>query len=342
MQKDRACASTGLQSQEKPVAKKEFNVDRALTRFMENFAYYMIGVVIIYFFVALPELFKFHKEANVVKYPFDYSELFFIPIGFGFCMGTFYLLPHILDSFVRSNLVKMNYRHETEDEIVTRLINNFHSLFYYVVSLSAGIAVTAGSSLSPKMFGGSLSVNNAVEHWPQDTNKYVRCYFLFTLGHHLERQVNMWTHKRDSGEFWTLNLHHILTMSLMVCSYLMRLLFFGVPVVIIHDISDIFFNVSKLCRCIRPFKPFLKVSMVFFIFSWLYTRIICYTKEILVPLKHHVDKPSYIQQNYFMIGLYEVFCLYVLGILDYYWFALIVKFGFNITRKNERLINEEK
>lgn len=333
--------SNGVSKDHKSKSKK-FNVDKAITGIMENFAFYMIGVIIIYFFIAFPELIKFHQEPDVIKNPFDFSELVFVLIGFLFCFGTFHLLPIVLDKYVRSNLFELKGRYEPEDERVTRLINNFHSLLYYLVSFTCGFLVTWNTMLLPKMMGGHMDLHKSVEVWPQDTNRYVRWYFLFTLGHHIERQVNLWTHKRKSGDFWTLNLHHILTVFLMIYSYSLRLLHFGVPVVMIHDISDINYNISKLCRCLRSWRPFLGLSMAIFTFSWLYTRIICYTKEILLPLKHRVLVPSYIQQNYFMVGVFEVFCLYVLGILDYYWFALIVKIGFNLTRKNDAIINEER
>lgn len=321
---------------------EDFNIDRILTSFMENFAYYMIIITSVYFLISLPQIFKFHKEFEVHDNLFDFNELLYIFAGFSFCLITYYTLPYLLDNYIRSNLTDQNNRKESLEERISRLVNNIHSLLYYMVSLSVGILVTSGTNLRPKMLNGTMDLDYAVSSWPQTPNNYVRYYFLFTLGHHIERQYNLWVHKRKNGDFWTLNLHHILTIFLMVYSYSMRLLYFGVPVVIIHDISDIFYNIAKLTRCLRTWRPFMYVFMAIFTFSWLYTRIICYTKEVLLPLKRQAFLQSYIQQNYYLIGIFEVFCLYVLGILNYYWFALIVKIGFNLTKKNDKIINEEK
>lgn len=335
-------SSTEAQTLKSTKPGKPFNIDTALTGFMENFAFYCIGVVILYFFVAIPELLKFHAEVKLKHNPFEFWELIFFVIGFMFCLTTFYLLPRLLDSFVRNNLVELKGREEPLEERVTRIINNFHSLLYYSISLGVGLIVTSGTPFRPKMMGGLMDLNKAVENWPQDTENFVRYYFLFSMGHHTERQVNLWTHKRNIGDFWTMNLHHILTVFLMFYSYSMRLLFFGVPVVFIHDISDIMYNVSKICRCVKPFRPFIGISMAVFTLSWLYSRIICYTKEVLLPLKHQITLGGYMQENYIKIGVFEVFCLYILGILNYYWFVLICKIGFNLTRKNDRIINEER
>lgn len=331
--------SNGNSPTQKP---KNFNVDRAITSAMESFAFYMLCGIILYFSLALPNLLKFHNGSHVSQKPFEYSELIFIPIGFFFCLITFYGMPYVMDGYVRSNLHEMKNHFEDENQRVTRLIHNFHSLLYYLVSFSFGMYVTSGTILRPVMLNGNMDLNSSVVNWPEDTHKYVRWYFLFTLGHHLERQVNLWTHKRKNNDFWTLNLHHILTIFLMGYSYAMRCLHFGVPVVIIHDISDIMYNISKICRCVKSWRPFLNVSMVLFAMSWLYTRIICYTTEVLLPLKGHVNRSSYIAQTYRMIALFELFCLYVLGVLNYYWFFLICKIIFNLTRKNDRIINEER
>lgn len=313
------------QIQNQAIKRSRQSIERILCIFMENLSFYVSLLIGTYCIIVLPEIYRFHVQMTKMNKPFYYIEMVYILIGFVISGGFYFLTPCLFGKFVDKNATEVKYRIETKEQRSERLLNYIHGLTYYLVSFVSGMLLTKGSDLRPKLFGGKFDGMDFVNTWPKDIPDLIRWYFLINLGHHLERAIILVMYKRKTNDFFTMNLHHIITVLLMLYSYLMRQLYWGIPVLLIHDMSETLFNASKFFREIKPLKKFLDITFACFWLSWFYSRILTYTIEILSPLKDTLIKPSDMIRTYFYSSVFQTVCLHVLGVLDYYWFFMISK-----------------
>ena len=313
------------------------NIEKLLCVFMENCSFYITIVIGAYCLVVLPEIYRFHAQAKASSSPFVYSELLIVVVGLVASAGLYFLTPGLFGNYVSKNLAETQYRREGNAARQARMLNYIHGMVYYPLSFTAGLVLTKGSDLRPKLFGGRFNGMEFVNIWPQDIPDPLRWYFLFQLGHHIERALVLVIYKRKTNDFFTMNLHHLLTILLMLYSYLMRQLFWGIPVVLIHDMSDSLLNATKFFREIKPLKRLLSPTFAAFWASWLFTRVFVYTIEILGPLKYILIHPSEAINAYFYTTLFQVVCLHMLGVLNYYWSFMLTKMLYNkLTAKSEK------
>lgn len=321
--------------------KPNYGIEKTLSRLMENIAFYLTMLIIMYFMMICTEILSFHKKLIELGQTTSYSELLFFPLGYLFKKGILFLCSFCLTGFLKKNLVDKKFRDETEEKRLERLMNYMSSIIYNTLAFIIGIYITKGTDLCPKFFGGELDNSKFVEFWPKDVPAIARIFFLFQFAHHFERLTNLFLKKKGSSDFFTMNLHHFLTIFLMIASYFMQQLHYGVPVLIINDLSDIFLNSTKLFREIKILKFLFNINFILLWTTWLYTRIFVYTIEILRHLEDLLVKPSPMIREFHYAFLFQLISLHLLGILNYYWCFMISKLLYNkIFKGSERITVE--
>jgi very-long-chain ceramide synthase len=110
--------------------------------------------------------------------------------------------------------------------------------------------------------------------------------------------------------------HHIITLTLIIASYYTNLIRAGLYVMYLHDINDIFLQLSKTLVYLNYTEKVTDVTFGTFIISWIYTRLYKYVYII------HQMFMCYNTSYTINLIFYNTLLLYGLNI---YWFILIMK-----------------
>lgn len=304
-------------------------LERTLATIMENFSFYLTVLIVMYFIMIVREIYDFHAKIYREGGSFEYQELWYLPITFAIDKLIIVLCPIFLTDFYKQHLTEGKNRGETEEKRLTRLTTYTSNIIYYTNAFLVGIWLTRGTDLLPVFLGGELDNSQFIYFWPKDIPKVIRIFFIFQFSHHFGSLLTNLMYKRQTSDFYTMNFHHFLCIFLMITSYFMRQLHYGVPVLIINDMSEAFLNTTKLFREIKPLKKFFVVSFLLLWSTWVYSRIFSYTLEILKHLKDLLVKPSDAIKEFQYAFLFQVISLHLLGVLNFYWFFMISKLLYN-------------
>lgn len=246
-------------------------------------------------------------------------------IGLFFSVGTFQACKTLLSGFVRRNLVATRFKEESEEKRISRLCNDLNGMLYYTCSIVMGYWALRNTAHLPRSFGGTLDLSDFSRAFPSPPPSHAASfYFLFGLGHHLERMLQLLVGKRADGQFWSFYLHHFLTVSLMTASYRTGLMRYGLPVLYLHDWVEPLLNLSKAARELRCLRPTLIPAFICFIVVWGYTRVWAMLWEICPWVYGLVVSPGPVLHTHFWAALYSAFALYSLQLLNLYWFWLLL------------------
>ena len=309
--------------------KSETSVEKKLARVMENFSFYLTLLITMYFVMIVKEIFQFHSKLHKEGDSFDYQELWWVPISFVLDKLVIWACPVLFTNFYKQHLTEGRNRGETREKRLTRLTTYTSNIIYYTLAFLIGIWLTRGTELLPIFFGGDLDNSQFIHIWPKDIPKVIRIYFIFQFSHHFGSLLINLIYKRQTGDFYTMNFHHFLCTFLMITSYFMRQLHYGVPVLLINDMSETFLNTTKLFREIKPLKKFFVLSFMLLWSTWIYSRIFSYVLEILKHLKDLLVKPSDAIKEFQYAFLFQVISLHLLGVLNFYWLFQISKLLYN-------------
>jgi TLC domain len=147
-----------------------------------------------------------------------------------------------------------------------------------------------------------------------------------------------WNYDTIRGDFTEMCIHHFITNFLVVGSSVCRLTRVGSMVFLVHDISDVPVDCSKLANFLK-WKTCTIVCFFFMCIVWLYTRL------YLLPW---IIYRAILYQSHFLLesGALPplIYCayrpLFVLGIgllilLHTSWFCMFIRMGMLIVKKNE-------
>lgn len=146
---------------------------------------------------------------------------------------------------------------------------------------------------------------------------------MFELGHHIESSITEQITGKNSKSRWTMGLHGVITVTLIIYSYFLKHYHFGIPIMITHDINDIFLNASRFCREFIGLQGFMRNSTFLMLFlTWCYTRLYTYFAEIFSPLMRLLfGKFSY----HFYSQVFFILALNMLLALNIGWFFQIFR-----------------
>ena len=111
-------------------------------------------------------------------------------------------------------------------------------------------------------------------------------------------------------------IHHIITLILIIGSYHTNLIRAGLYVMYLHDINDVFLQLSKTLVYLNVNENITNSTFGIFIVSWIYTRLYLY--GVLV---YDMGANYYNVNVLFNTLFYSLSILYTLNVI---WFKLIV------------------
>lgn len=199
-------------------------------------------------------------------------------------------------------------------EAVWRFI--FYSVFCYV---------GYDTLFVPATVSWIASAENFWNDWPMHSlTKGIAFYYQVELGAYLHQL--MWTEVNRSDALEMI-IHHIVTIVLVVLSYLTNFTRIGTAILLLHDSADIFLESAKVFNYVAKTqgrewaKPICDALFVMFAVTFFVTRLVFYPRHIL----YSVIFTAQSQFGYSLV--YYVFStmLSILQILHIFWFYLIAR-----------------
>lgn len=140
------------------------------------------------------------------------------------------------------------------------------------------------------------------------------------------------------GDFREMFIHHIFTNLLIFGSSIFRFSYIGSMVFMIHDISDIPVDLSKLANFLK-WKKTTSACFLIMCITWVITRLIILPFIVWRSVLYEawlICADGYIPPFYY--NMYHFVFVVLLGfliLLHFFWFTLFVRMGYIIIRKGE-------
>ena len=140
------------------------------------------------------------------------------------------------------------------------------------------------------------------------------------------------------GDFREMFIHHVFTNLLIFGSSIFRLSYGGSMVFLIHDISDIPVDLSKLANFLK-WKTTTTICFLVMCITWVVTRLFllpCMVWRSMIYEAWLLCADGYIPPiNYNMYQPLFVFGLGFLILLHFFWFTMFIRMGYVLIRKGE-------
>lgn len=293
-------------------------------------AFVLSIVLSTYLFAILYHSKWYYEYLSGLGVPPNLNLCWIIVLGYVYSAGIYEASLRLFKSYVGKNLVERIYKPDESPEMrVHRLCNDFNGLIYYSTSVALGLYSIWGSHYLPWSMGGRFNVLDFIHNFPMENpNSLQYFYFLMGLGHHLERLVEFLFKQRNIGDFWVILFHHILTVSIMITSFLCGTIYIGLPVLLLHDLIEPFFNLSKIGREVQTFRPLLNFSLLGLILSWLFSRTFSLTFEFFPNCYKIFTEGGPKTKPLFNLWLFQILCVYALWLLNQFWFYQLLLIGY--------------
>jgi len=141
-------------------------------------------------------------------------------------------------------------------------------------------------------------------------------FYIHSIGCHITIEV----HRKD---FLQMLIHHIITVHLLLMSYYTNTHRFGLIVLILHDINDVFLECGKIFIYLGKHKA-ADISFLALIGSWLVTRIVLFPTKVLYTSLILSYSIMIATQNFAFYCSINLLLLVVQG-LDWMWFGMMLK-----------------
>lgn len=156
----------------------------------------------------------------------------------------------------------------------------------------------------------------------------LKCYILLYFGRYLQGVVSCCLeHKRK--DFVEMQIHHCTTLALIFLSYTHQYNRIGVVVMILLDPADVPLHLAKLCKYSLAHGT-ADLFFYAFGFSFFVTRLVLYPYVVWSAHFEAAQHFDYGVPEWTCVGL-----LYVLLVLQMYWFALILKVAIKLVLHGE-------
>lgn len=144
-------------------------------------------------------------------------------------------------------------------------------------------------------------------------------YYMIEMGFYVSLLATQFFDIRRK-DFWQMFLHHIVTLSLLLFSYVCNYMRIGSLVLLLHDTADSSLELAKLLNYANV-KKLCDPIFGFFTLNWLVTRLYLYPTKILnsttYEIHDHIDPfPS--------LTLFNIL-LYSLQVMHFIWFYMILR-----------------
>lgn len=302
--------------------------DKATSMFT-SFDKIMRAIFVVYFIMIVMMI---RNIINIEQYfietgkePTNFKEFWLIIPGFFVSLFIWEGVRYLTRDFVIKYKIEHNRISETPEGRIRRIQSAINSIVFYTLSVGINyyLIVKHAPKYMPVTLGGKLDINSYPETWPAVVSTPVRLFFVISIGHHFERTYQHVVNNIKGNNFWIMIVHHIVTINLMICCYCNRQFLFGIPILFLHDIGDIFVGIVRIVREIK-FLKFLTIPLFFTLFLvWVFTRIYIYGFEILFVFA--MDGLFRLPSEFYVNQWVATFGMCILMFLNVYWtFGMIV------------------
>jgi len=138
------------------------------------------------------------------------------------------------------------------------------------------------------------------------------------------------------GDFNEMAIHHVITNLLVIGSSAFRLTRAGSMVFMVHDISDVPVDMSKLANFMKWKIPTI-ICFVTMVIVWAITRlgILPFVIFKSVLLEDYLTVPGIDVRAYYMIRVHFYVLFVFIISLHVFWFQILIKIGYNLVVKKE-------
>jgi len=154
----------------------------------------------------------------------------------------------------------------------------------------------------------------------------------------VQNPVRLGWNKTCRGDAREMMIHHLVTNLLIFASSHLRFTRIGSMIFLIHDISDVPVDLSKLANFLK-WKTGTVVFYTIMLIMWVITRLgilpFVIFKSILIESSLLVISGSMSQYSYDVGGTFFVLLIGILILLHLFWFHLLVNMGWRLLTKGE-------
>ena len=303
------------------------NVTQGMTSRLKSEVFFMFVLIFITAYqltilMQFPDIIKTLAGYGVVFNIANYKWL--IP-GYIFSHLIYYTLGKLTMRFWRPLLSSKGTRdNETQEQRVERCQMYLMASIYYTSSFIFTFIVAQQEDMVPLVYGGNLDMNVHLKKWPQPASYMIQIAYFFSYGHHIERLVHHGVFNRHSATYYSMMLHHVITVGLIAISYQMEYCCYGIPVLLLLDVSDCLLHVARFLRETN-YAITSKVTFVIMSVFWLQGRVFGLAYEILLAVFDLCKKNTPFLKKYYGMHLYYFTGLFILWILNVFWLYQIVK-----------------
>ena len=148
-------------------------------------------------------------------------------------------------------------------------------------------------------------------------------FYILKLSYHCYELLHTMIFDRKRGDFPEYMLHHFLTFTLILFSYVVNYLPVGAAVMILHDVTDLTVSLYKITSDITP-MAIEGSAYLLMVISWVYVRLWYFPSHVICRIFEEVKvwhSSTYNASLAFMLTGF----LCVLLLLHCFWFYLMVK-----------------
>ncbi len=158
-------------------------------------------------------------------------------------------------------------------------------MFRFLVYCTTSIALfwsLKQSNFLHKGLTGTEDRINVFQNYPcQSVPNFLDDIYVIKLAYHCYEMVLNVCFHRDRRDFSEFLLHHILTIALVLFSYIVNFLPIGAIIMLLMDFSDIFVAVFKMAVDVN--EVFQTINFFIMLFTWIYIRIWHFPIYVLYP-----------------------------------------------------------
>jgi hypothetical protein len=205
---------------------------------------------------------------------------------------------------------------------------NAYKTIYFTMAVVIGYIVMKDLEYMPKSLlcnGDPTKVFKVFPYHKKTT--YFDVFYISQVGYHLESFLSH-IGSKPKNDFVEMMLHHIITLLLIFLSYMSNYGNAGAAVMFSHDIGDIFVSIVRTVLDLNLPSFVIVTSFLSMLSVWIYTRLYVFPMDILyVAVTSKNPHEIYV----FMVGM-----LFVLQILNIYWFILFARIAYNFIYKSSK------
>jgi ceramide synthetase len=202
---------------------------------------------------------------------------------------------------------------------------------YYTAISALGYIAMKDAEWFPVIMGGSGDAGKAFDHWPymsHETYPLLKGYMMIQMGYHsFSLLSHMVATKRN--DYMEMLLHHIATIVLLMCGYMMNFCPMSSLIMLIHDIADIWIYLVKSLIDTKH-TNFAFLFWVILMVVFVYGRLYVFPFYLIWHSMWFNPNPDNIPGFKLMYML-----LHILLLLHMYWYFLLIKGGYTYITKGK-------